>query len=174
MTVKTKRQPFLKLTLEPLDTLDILSLSIFLISIIINFYASHRIPRLQLINAIIVGFSSWTLIVTGTFGIRFRKAYFSAMWFMFSIIILFQNYSVSYLPLLCFMHYQIFRLIFWNKYKREFIPFSVLKNGYYPFYSKAEGRSGTNKDKSTMKWIFRLGFVLFMICLYGLVGTKIK
>jgi hypothetical protein len=127
MTFNTKRYTFLRLTLEPLDKIDILTLALFIIFIVINFYSVDNFPGLQFVNAFTCGLLFWTFITTGTFGIRFKKAYFSIAWLTFSILILFRNYSISYLPLLCFLHFHFFRVMFWNKHGRELIPFERLK-----------------------------------------------
>lgn len=167
-----KRYTFLRLTLEPLDKIDILSLIVLFLSIIINLFSADQFPKLHIGNSFFIGIGAWAFIDTGTFGIRFRKAYFSGLWFFLSLLLLMNNHSISYLPLLCFVQYHFFRWKFWKKYDREFIPFETVRSGYIKFYSKSQARRGSELDLLTMEWIFYLGFVIMLICLFGMVGIK--
>jgi hypothetical protein len=167
-----KRYTFLRFTLEPLDRIDILSLVILFLSVIIDFFSADRTPKLHVSNSLTIGILSWAFISTGTFGIRFRKAYFSGLWFLLSLLLLINNYTICYLPLFCFIQYHFFRWRFWKKNNREFIPFDANRSGYIKFYSKAEARYGNKTDLLTMEWIFYTGFAIMLTCLFGMVGVK--
>jgi hypothetical protein len=64
------------------------------------------------------------------------------------------------------------RLIFWTKYDREFIPFTVGRGALYRHISKIEHKGGSSIDKKYMKLLVTLGVIVNFICLMGLIGVK--
>ncbi len=168
-----RRLAYLNFKFNPLDKIDILILTLFFILFIAAKILKYHLPLWHFGILLSVGMFSWMCIYTSTLGLRFSNFYFSLGWLVLSIGILEYRISVSYLPLVSFVTYSIFRLIFWRKKGREFIPFNRDRSGYSRFFSKTHGRVGGPADKRHMVWLFRTGWIVLIITFSMMVGFRI-
>lgn len=164
---------FNRLEVRKLSEIDIFILTVYTLSVVIQLFLHytwliHGFMALWMIS-FIIGF----LTITTPIGSKFRKVYFFSIWLANSCLLLISGTSFSLVPLLTFLLYQLIRYRFWKKFDKEFIPCQVTKDGYERYVSKIEGRGGYKEDKTYMKILFRVGMVLLMICLFGLMGQKI-
>ena len=174
-----------KLEFRKLSVSDSISLVTYAVAIVTHFVVTANFPEKRFIGlftiAVIVAFFT----TTTPFGLRFRNVCFFIAWLLLCLFFLFAGTSLSVLPLGSFILYQLIRLFFWKRYFKEFIPFQLVKAPlefskkafqltFIREVSKIEGRGGYNEDKQYMKWLVRLGFCLFIICLFGIVGIKFK
>ena len=172
---KERKFTFLNLEVRSLDGLDIFSLCLYGVAVIGHFSLQHIDFSYKAAGIIAIPFTICFLTITTPFGLRFKNVYFFLVWFLLSCVFLLAGTSLSYLPIGCFVLYQLIRLFFWRKYHKEFIPFEVVRGfKMYRFVSKNEGRGGYREDKHFMKWLFWLGAILFFCCLFGMVGVNFK
>ena len=110
-------------------------------------------------------------------GLRFRSVYFSCIWLIISFYIVDNEFTIMYYPLSVFLLYHIIRIVFWNKYEREFIPFIWNRGWKRSSFSRRvnniENSGGSVKDLDFTRWLVGLSLVIFFICLWGMIGVKI-
>ncbi len=101
------------------------------------------------ISVLIFFFPYWFLDV------RFRNILFSAIWLiLISQYYLIVHYDFSFVPLLGFVCYNVTRLIFWIKNKREFIPTMWGYSHYRGRYSKILKRKSDDGDAVFSVFLF--------------------
>jgi len=181
----SRRFTFFRLELRRLDSWDIAILSLYLIAIITNFLLTANNPENRFYGLWSIAFTAWILTTTTTFGLRFRNLYFFVIWVILCAFFVLAGTTLSLLPLSSFILYQIIRTLFWKRYSKEFVPLQLVRAPiefskrafqltFIRVVSKVEGRGGNQEDKKYMKWLVRIGFVLFMACLFGIVGIRLK
>jgi hypothetical protein len=173
-SLKERKFTILQLEIRKFEISDIIILSIFFASILIQHFVSQIKPSDGFFGLWIISFIIYVGTINTPMGLRFRNIYFSTIWIVLCILFLANGTSLSIIPLATLLLYHGLRLIFWNRYKKEFIPYEVgigrlkLKNVFKMnltrFISKIEGRGGYKEDRNFMKWLVRIGFILFMIC----------
>jgi hypothetical protein len=147
---------------------DILILLIFFLIIIlavpgwlISYYGTKGAC---LLGGLMIGLET----VMSPLGLRFRSVFFSILWLLMSLSLIFMWPDLSSaMPLVTFALYHVLRLLFWKKYNRELIPFDFYHNTYTRFYSKIERTSSGVKDKRYMRILVWSGFTIFLICLFA-------
>ena len=163
-----------QLEVRSLNRVDILWLSIYTILISLTLYLKAPNNKNYFAAELITVSFCTGMIILSPFGLRLRSVYFSSIWFLLSLLFTFNNLSIVWIPILDFLVYHVIRIIFWKKYDREFIPFTVGRGALYRYVSKIENRGGSIKDKNYMKLLIVLGVILNFICLLGLIGVKVK
>lgn len=174
-----------KLEFRKLSVSDLVILVTYAVAIVTHFVVTANFPEKRFFGLFAIAFIVAIFTTTTPFGLRFRNIHFSVIWLVLCLFFLFAGTSLSVLPLGSFILYQLIRLFFWKSYSKEFIPFQLVraplefsKKAFQLTFirevSKIEGRGGYKEDKQYMKWLVRLGFCLFMICLFGIVGIKFK
>lgn len=174
---------YLKLEFRKLDKSDLLILLTFSICILIHFLFIQYLPNFKHFSLLFIGIATWAITISTPFGLRFRNIYFFITWLILCLAFLWAGTSISYLPFGSFALYQAFRIVFWIKYSKEFIPLTLIQAplefskrafslAFERTISKREGRGSYAEDRKFMKWLVRIGFLLFMLCFFGIVGTK--
>ncbi len=182
-STKKRRFTILNLEVRPLTFWDYFILALFTTVVGAHFFITYRNPQWRLPGLASVSLAAYALTTATPFGLRFRNVYFFAVWLVLCLIFLFAGTSLAFLPLASFVLYQAIRLLFWQKYNKEFIPFQLVRApltfskkafllNFDRVISKTEGRGGYQEDKRYMRWMVRLGFLIFIICLYGIVGVR--
>lgn len=180
---KDRKFTFLHLEFRKLGVVDILILLTFFIALTVHFTMVYYFPEKRGFGLYSISSLICYMTVTTPFGLRFRNVYFFMTWLALCIVFLLAKTTLAYLPLGTFLLYQILRLLFWKRHSKEFIPFELVRAplefskkafrmNLIRFVSKIEGRGGYKEDKVYMKWLVWLGFLLFMACLFGVVGIR--
>lgn len=156
---------FFNLEIRNLDKIDIIILSLFLISIIVNILILTSFKESSLISVftitfIIVNF----MLIESSFLLRFRSIFFSIIWFFLSLIFLITSNNLGKIPFLTFLLFHILRIIFYYKYKREFIPYTAGRGKLYRYVCKIEGRGGYKEDRKFTKIFLFLGIIIILLC----------
>jgi hypothetical protein len=163
----------LHLEIRKFDSIDIISIVLYAIAVTANLITAVYFPKNKIISEIIISGVISNFVITTAFGLRFRNIYFSAIWLLLSIFFLINGSSLSRMPILMFILYHILRLLFWKNYNKEFIPYTAVRGALLRYVSKTEGRGGYKEDRTYMKILLFFGFIIFMVCLCGLIGKKI-
>jgi hypothetical protein len=174
---------YLKLEFRKLDNSDLLILLTFSICILSHFLLVQYLPNFKRFSLLFIGIATWAITITTPIGLRFRNIYFFITWLILCFSFLWAGTSISYLPLSSFVLYQVVRIVFWKKYSKEFIPLTLIQAplefskrafslAFERTISKREGRGSYAEDRKFMKWLVRIGYLLFLLCLFGIVGTK--
>jgi hypothetical protein len=171
---KSRKFTILHLEVRALDGWDIFFLAIYTIAIGAHLYFQHFDNKYWVYSLVWISMWAWCLTTSTPYGIRFRNIYFFFIWLLLSFVFISPSLYLSYLPLATFVLYQGLRLYFWKTQKREFIPFTAVRRGYYRYVSKTEGRTGGIKDKRLMKVLFWLGMILFLTSLFGMFGKDLS
>lgn len=97
-------------------------------------------------------------------GIRFRNFYFSLIWLLSATFFYMSSENkITLLPLLGFSIYQVFRMIYWAMYNREFIPNFISRSGFDFRFSKAENRKADDKDFLFSMLLFIFGMATMTV-----------
>ena len=172
MTESNRKFTFGKLEIRKFTISDYLYLLVFSISVSYYLYASTYNPEnrftLSLFISWLVGFQT----ISSPFGLRFRNIYFSFIWLFFSSIFLIKNNWLGYIPISTFILYHIIRIIFWKKYKREFIPYQTGRGAMFRHKSFFEGRSGSLEDKKFTKVLLFTGIMIILFYLIQMIRVK--
>jgi len=149
-----------------IDKIDIRILSVFNILVIIPYlldFISIDYKFIQ-VSKLLAGFFGLYVVIGTPLGLRFRNFNFVFLWLIPCLILLrFSQDYLNYWPLVSFIYYQIVRIIFWIKYKLEFIPLWVGKGGIDGRFSKLENRRSKYTDKKYMYVTFWGGIILMIL-----------
>ena len=146
---------------------DFVALIFLFVALLTSSFLNKKVHPQNLI-AFIISFLIFYMTISSPIGIRFKNFYFSIVWLTLCLIFLLVNSShtlLSTLPLLSFCYFQIVRMIYWLKFRREFIPLWVTSTISLRF-SKLENRTATNLDAAFMLVLFIFGLISLPICFY--------
>lgn len=152
---------------------DYLYLTVYITGITLHLFFKYYLLENKFTITLIMSFFVGLQTISSPFGLRFRNIYFSLIWLLLSLILLFDNYFISLIPLSTFILYHIIRILFWKKYKREFIPYQTGKGSMYRFKSTFEGKSGNLEDKKYTKILLGSGTLVIFLCFIQMIGLKI-
>lgn len=161
-----------ELEVRKLNSWDILVLSKFCLIVTIHLFLKENDPQKAFCVTWVGSLLTAYLIFTTPFGLKFRNINFSLIWLLLSLLFLYENYAIAQIPLIGFLIYHFFRLIFWKKYNREFIPYESGRGKLDRYVSKVEGRGGYKEDRAFMKLLIAVGFGVFMYGIYTMIGLK--
>lgn len=162
-----------KLEVRKFSSWDIVALSTFTLVVIIHLFLTEYYPQKGFHLTIAGSCVAAYLIFTSPFGLRFRNIKFSVIWLLLSLLFLYENYPIAQIPLQGFLLYHILRLIFWKRYKKEFIPYESGRGKLLRYVSKIEGRGGYKEDRFFMKLLIGIGFGVFMYGIYTFIDLKL-
>ena len=175
MNETTRKFTFGNLEIRKLLISDYIFLAAFAISIAINYYCILYRPDYTFLVSLCIAYAVAFLTISTPFGLRFRNVGFSLVWLVLSILFIFKNFAIAFIPVLTFALYHILRLIFWRQHGREFIPFWVGNYGVmHRHKSKFEGRTGSHKDKSFTKILLWLGIFIILAMHSQMIGIKVR
>jgi hypothetical protein len=161
-----------KLEVRKFNSWDIVILLTFSLIVIINLFLTEHYPQKAFFLTCVGSFLTAYLIFTTPFGLRLRNINFSVIWLLLSLLFLYENYAIAQIPLLGFLIYHFFRLVFWKKYNKEFIPYESGRGRLFRYVSKVEGRGGYKEDRAFMKLLIAVGFGVFIYGIYTMISIK--
>lgn len=152
---------------QKLDILDWIWICIIVILIII-----HGVLKvLELSTSIYEGIISYGfsyLIIATSLGLKFKNILFALIWILlFSInLVISNNVFLASLPIAITGLYHVIRLIYWIKYKIEFIPLWMMRGGTFLRYSDSENRKANKNDREFSYSMFFIGSLIIMIYVF--------
>lgn len=146
-----------QLELRRLNWSDVVWLLIFSVLSFYTYYLKTQHDRYYFAFELITVAFCTNLIILSPIGLKFRSVYFSLLWLTLSVFFIFNIQSIKWIPILDIILYHVIRLVFWRKFNREFIPFSVGRGRLYRYISEAEEMGGSNNDKNYMKLLIWCG-----------------
>ncbi|RDI04536.1 hypothetical protein DEU42_12042 [Flavobacterium sp. AG291] len=166
--IKERKFTIGKLEIRPLSNSDILWLSLVAISVIIHLFLKYYCPCKDFgFRFFIIWFIAFQTI-SSPFGIRFRSVYFSCSWIVCCMLLIDLEILYTYIPLFTFSLYHLTRFVYFEKYKREFIPYWIGKGSMWRHTSKIENASSKLEDKTFTKRLLIIGILIILLSLFSI------
>lgn len=150
---------FVFLKLDKRDIVVLLSLAIILILADLTYLKVLKLDSYttSVWVSVFLYFIPWWFL-----DVRFRNILFSLIWLvLISQYCIIVHYRCAFMPLAGFFCYQITRIIFWRKNKREFIPTLMGFSHYRGKYSKILHTSSDDED-GVYSFILLFGMIILM------------
>ncbi len=156
-----------------LDTIDYLIIFIAILLVWISTDSAFQYfswdTGLRRNQNFIIAFVLYFSCSSTSLGIRFGNFYFSLIWILLCLIFYVNsNFELSLLPILGVGLYHLIRFIYFENFKREFIPGFMSNSGYDFRFSKSENRQADKNDMLYSFFLFICSFVILII--YALIS----